>query len=628
MSKLINILSKVVNSKTEKVIYETVSKALLDKFANQTEDSIDKIKTYIKAFDRFKESLPPNERDIQKYEYKDVKKIVDERVSKQKRKKEQDETLSKYMSERSLGKGMNIEDIKTLLRKYYEIQPYLPKELQNIFKISGSVLSKLINDKFSDIFVSENFKKFKKERQGETTDEEIMVRLERYINSFNEVPRYTKPVHDMNFDEFEKVADILPSKDEDDSSGVIDLSDTEVVYEDDNVLIFHPDKKQKCINIRKKYAPNRGWCTSWEGSGNYYYNYRLNQNLTLYYVINKKLDLSDKDFASVILVEPYGGMRLADGSNSGRYAGGSVIPWDEITQKIPVIKDKKELFVAKPLSDEEQLSMRQLRNINIQSDAIKELGSEERTEQWLEITSPNLARMNNGNQIYKNLTDSLKKKYIGLGLDLTGVMINDSSTDVVKYLLVKKKETLMTKRLDDLNDIDIALLNSSIMSNIKEKLRDKYGSDIIDVSENRVEINYPRDKSSKYIALYGFDDFFKVLPKTIDTLVFTNESNTPIDLDLPQTISNFNNLESLHLQNNVIKSLPKEISKLSNLMFLSLPNNQSLTTIPKEIGEKINGEYVMKDLSVINLAGKPSNFNMPKEVKEMMDSKPGFHYFT
>lgn len=633
MGKLISTLSEVLNSKTEKRIQEALSKTMmstmLNKFSEQTDDSKSTIEKYINTFERFKQSLPANERDIQKYEYKDIKKLIDDRVSKQKRKKEQDEILEKYMSSESLGKGMNIEDIKVLLRKYYEIQPYLPKDLQNILKISGSKLSKLIDDKFDNIFTSENFKKFKKERKGETTDEEIMVRLERYVNSFDEVPRYTKPVHEMTFDEFEKVADVLPVTNEDEKSGTIDLSDTEVVYEDDNVLIFHPDKKQQCINIRKKYAPNRGWCTSWEGSGNYYYNYRLNQNLTLYYIINKNLDVSHVDFASVILVEPYGGMRLADGSNSGQYSGGSVIPWNDIVRKIPVIKDKKQLFVAKPLSDEEQTNMRALRNVSIRQDAIRELGGEERAEQWLEIASPNLARLNNGTEIYKNLTDSLKKKYIGLGLDLTGAMINDSSPEVVKYLLAKKKESLMSKTLDNLNDIDIALLNTSVMSGIKQKLKEKFISQLTkDEGKKEIDISYPRDKTSKYIAIYGFDDFFNSLPETIEKFIFINDSGSPIDLDLPSTISNFKNLESIHLQNNVVKSIPKEINQLSNLMFLSLPGNQNLRTIPKEIGEKINGEYAMKDLMVINLSGKPSNFVMPKEVEDMIKEKRGLNYFV
>ena len=632
MGRLVSILSEVVGQKSNKIMVEAVSKrmmqTLLNKFTKQTDDSEDTIKKYVNAFDRFKQSFPPNERDLQKYTYSDLKKIIDERVNKQKRKKEQDNILKTYMSDESLGKGMNIEDVKILLRKFYEIQPFLPKNKRDVLSLSGAELSKLISDKFSDIFEAENFKKFKKEVGGQTTDEEIMVRLERYVNGFGEVPRYTKPVHEMTFDEFEKVADVLPAVSEDETSGEIDLSDTEVVYEDDNVLIFHPDKKQKCINIRKKYAPDRGWCTSWEGSGNYYYNYRLNQNLTLYYVINKNLDLKDVNFASVILVEPYGGgMRLADGSNRGRYSGGSTIPWSEISEKIPVIADKKSLFVAKPLSDEEQQSMRDLRNVRVNSDAVKELGSEERAEQWMEITSPNLSRMTNGGIIYKNLPDDLKKKYIGLGSDLTAGMIEDSTPEVVKYLIAKKKEALMNKELGRLTDIDIALLNSPVMAGVKQKLKDKYIKDIVSVNSDEIDVQYPRDDKSKFIALYGFEDFFSSLPENIKRLDFINNSDASLNLELPPSISRFKQLETLHLQGNVIKSIPKEISELGNLVFLSLPNNQSLKTLPNEIGEKKGDDYLMSNLSILNLGDNPPGLQIPTAVREMIDNKPGFVFF-
>ena len=74
----------------------------------------------------------------------------------------------------------------------------------------------------------------------------------------------------------------------------------------------------------------RSWCTSREGTSNLYYNYRFDQNLTLYYVIDEDLPFNNLNFASVILVDRNGEMRLADGSNSGRYAGSTILPWDEI----------------------------------------------------------------------------------------------------------------------------------------------------------------------------------------------------------------------------------------------------------------------------------------------------------
>ena len=625
MGKLVNTLSNIVESSHRKIVSEAISKrmmqTLLNKFQPDTDDSPETIKKYVNAFDRFKQSLPPNQRDLQRYSYRDLKYIIDERIAKQKRKKDEDTILSVYMGDEKLGKGMNIDDVRLLLRQFNEIKSFLPKGQQDILKVPGAKLSRLISSKFNDLFTEKIFKKFKEDGL-DVTDEEILTRIERYINAYDEVPKYTKPVVDMTFDEFEKVADVLPVKDEDETSGEIDVSDVEVVYEDDDVLIFHPDEKQKCINIRKKYAPDRGWCTSWEGSGNYYYNYRLNQNLTLYYIINKNLDLSDKDFASVILVEPYSGrMRLADGTNRGRYAGGTVIDWKEITEKIPVIKDKKELFKAKPLTDEEQAEMKQMRGANVSRDAVKELGSEKRAELWLELSTPNLTRSRGGEEIYANLPDYLKKKYIGLGGDLNAQMVNDSSAEVIKYMLAKKKEALMNKNIDRLTDTDIALLNSPVMKPVKDKLKSKYMDEITKKSSagDEVFVNYPRDNSSKFIALYGFEDFFNSLPDSLTRLDFINEGAT-LDLHLPPSISRFKKLIVIHITG-CLSELPKEVSELTELMFISLADNPRLTTLPVQLADKSGNEYKMKDLSLINLKNVSPAFKLPAEIQKMVADK-------
>ena len=91
----------------------------------------------------------------------------------------------------------------------------------------------------------------------------------------------------------------------------------------------------------------RSWCTSREGGSNLYYNYRLESNKTLYYIIDEDKDFSDTDFAVVILVDRWGGKALADGTNSGKYSGHSNIPWNEIVSKIPKLKGKENLFVCK-----------------------------------------------------------------------------------------------------------------------------------------------------------------------------------------------------------------------------------------------------------------------------------------
>ena len=116
-----------------------------------------------------------------------------------------------------------------------------------------------------------------------------------------------------------------------------------------------------------------------------------------------------------------------------------------------------------------------------------------------------------------------------------------------------------------------------------------------------VSVEYPRDNASKYIALYGFDDFFKNLPDDLERLDFIKsnrgyygrqQDDVSFDIPLPDDISRFKNLSALHLEG-IVSQLPESIGDLKNLMFLSLPNNQKLTDLPESIAD-------LENLQVLN----------------------------
>jgi hypothetical protein len=108
---------------------------------------------------------------------------------------------------------------------------------------------------------------------------------------------------------------------------------------------------------------------------------------------------------------------------------------------------------------------------------------------------------------------------------------------------------------------------------------------------NSVVVEYPRDATSKYIALYGFDEFFESLPKTLQRFDFTSSGNnrygeksSEVNLELPEKIGDYDNLEVLHLDG-VVNKLPNTIGKLKKLQFLSLPNNKNLQELPESIAD-------------------------------------------
>ena len=331
------------------------------------------------------------------------------------------------------------------------------------------------------------------------------------------------------------------------------------------------------------------------------------------------------NYAVVILVEPYGGKRIADGQNmSGGYSGHKREAWSTIVSKVPKLEGKEHLFVADPLSEEEQREMNNYKNASIQKDAIKELGSEQAAEMWLEIASPDLTYRGNGNDIYRNFTENLKHKYLGLGMDLTADMINNSEPSVLKYYAARKLQGLMSKSLGQLSDADIAFVNSPIMRENKKKLKEKFKGQLGSVNNSGnsgyVGLEYPKDDNSKYVALFGFEDFFENIPTSTTMIQMENTSKTPIALDIPESIGKLTELKTLIIDN-MVKSIPESIGNCTKLKFINLPNNANLESIPEAFGEL----YCLNFLSTEN---SNPNMRIPAKLEEYMSEDEGFWFIN
>jgi len=598
-------------------IFEAVSPALmsqmLSKYANETDEDESTIRAYVEDFDKYKNSLNPNMRDITKYSFIQLKSLIDDLKSKKEWRKLLNSTIKVYMDNEELGRGSELDRTKLNIKKFFEIVNFLPKNKRDIMKIPYLELSSIISDYFEPIIRSEGFKYLKKTNPT-VMDEQILGRLEVYLNSYGELPFYSRPLFGMTFDEFELIVDALPQLGED-LAGEIDVSDIQVVYEDDDVLVFLGDDKQRCINIRKKYAPDRTWCTSYETSSNYFYNYRLRKNLTLYYVINKNIDTSNVDYASVILVEKNGEMRLADGTNRDRYSGHQTIPWNEIVGKIPPLKDKKSVFKPIPLTDNEIENFTRIENLKVVEDAVKELGYEE-AQMWLELTSKDLTKYPNGTIIFLNLPQELKKKYIGLGINLNSEMISKSDSEIQKYHLSKKLQSLINKPIGSLTDSDIALIKSPIFpKKLIGDLKTKYLNDSLGASwGNTIDIK-PKNNAEKYISLFGFEEFIDRLPNTVVTFFYTGDGY--FDNPLPPSFCKFKNLEVLTLKS-AINSLPECIGDMESLTFISLIGNKNLTKIPEDI-------YLLPKLTYLGVKPMVPSMLSDDEINERRESQ-GLEY--
>jgi len=598
--ELINLLSKVVkeNINTKRVLLEypeSTVKKLVDKFSKETEDSEEDIRKNIADFERFKAAFSNEDKDIFRHNYEKVKQLIADKATKQKSKKDLDELVQDYIANWRGKFQVDLQLTKVNIKKFFEVKTLVKKAKvfnKEVTSFNPTELNELVGQYFSRFDRNGNnelvvaiTEKYHKEVPDEDPLTVILPRAQRYVAQYDSIPLRTKLVAFMNFEEFEHVVDgYTKMADDEYSLPQIDTSDVDVAYEDDDVLIFAPDQKHKCINIRKKYAPDRRWCTSWEGSGNYYYNYRLNQNLTLYYVINKNLPTSDLNYASVILVDRYGEMRLADGSNSGRYAGGTVVPWSEITKKVPVLDGKKQYLVGKPFTDEDQQKMQRFKSYQLKTtDPLTELGGPQEVELWMELRSPDFKNMNQGDVIFGNLPEELQKKYIGLGNELSAGMVRVLSPSAMSYYVSKKKEKLLVKSLKELSENDMEVVLSKEMRPYLRQLRVKYEEELEGgFDPTQVKLEYPNDANSKFARMFGIERLFELLPEDMTFFQMENKSKDSIIINLPNTFTRFKDLEILVLEN-IVDKLPENIGELEQLSFVNITNCPRLTKVPQSL---------------------------------------------
>jgi hypothetical protein len=164
----------------------------------------------------------------------------------------------------------------------------------------------------------------------------------------------------------------------------------------------------------------------------------------------------------------------------------------------------------------------------------------------------------------------------------------------------------------------VELLNGK-MSELKEFFKPEFAKGLVSKGGDKVEVNYPDSSAGKFVALYGFSELFESLPETIEHLIITNKSKENIALDVPESITRFQNLDAL-LLSNIVRTLPDNLGDLKKLKFLNLANNKELVSLPESIKE-------IPNLAFINLKNVNPNVHMPQGLKDALsDEGEGFFY--
>ena len=139
-------------------------------------------------------------------------------------------------------------------------------------------------------------------------------------------------------------------------------------------------------------------------------------------------------------------------------------------------------------------------------------------------------------------------------------------------------------------------------------------------SGKELVIDYPRDASSKYVALYGWDELFKNIDPQTERIDFTNGSREPLNLSFPKELANLKNLQTFYVENGLSK-VPDELKDLKNLEFLSLPNNPNLKELPEWIAD-------LPNLIALSVKGSNSNLKIPERLQQRFVENGGDVWFV
>ena len=166
--------------------------------------------------------------------------------------------------------------------------------------------------------------------------------------------------------------------------------------------------------------------------------------------------------------------------------------------------------------------------------------------------------------------------------------------------------------------VDLVKMLNGPMAELKEFFKPEFAKGLVSAGNEKVEINYPQSAAGKFVALYGFEELFESLPATIKYLLISNTSNENIELDIPESIGKFTNVEALLLVK-LVKTLPKSIGNMSNLQFLTLSENKSLKELPEELAD-------LPKLAFLTVRNVPDLVIPPRLSERLVEEGNGFYY--
>ena len=148
---------------------------------------------------------------------------------------------------------------------------------------------------------------------------------------------------------------------------------------------------------------------------------------------------------------------------------------------------------------------------------------------------------------------------------------------------------------------------------LKPFFQDKFARYLDTSFGDKIEVRYPNDTVSKYISIYGFEDFFKRIPQGLKRLdieyndrSYGSDKKSRPGFALPD-LTPYKNMEVLHVEG-LLAEIPRSVGQLQQLEFISVPNNPNLKEIPEEVAN-------LPNLEVLNVKQTPAKIPQALEEK-------------
>jgi hypothetical protein len=194
-----------------------------------------------------------------------------------------------------------------------------------------------------------------------------MNEINYYVTEFNKIknnlPFDRRDITKYDWDKLERVVDSNQSIERIEKTIDINVDDSDVIYNQNNLKILKANTKKACV----KYGTGYGFCISSRGEGNQYYNYRYGLKYstgsywkpqTIYFVIDEDKSKEMKSKNPVKFVDPTHMLVIMVSSNNQNKLiykvttadnedvedTQNIFSWDEIVKMQPKLNGKESLF--------------------------------------------------------------------------------------------------------------------------------------------------------------------------------------------------------------------------------------------------------------------------------------------